>query len=736
MKTRKPVQSKSTRRLLRSIFPESFKIVNDPTSNGYKFINLLYGVEVDEARGRLRELYNNSFVETMDYADTGVVYEVNLSGIPGSQYLNATTAGNIPIKIVNWVTGGEAEFWQGRPTRAKEIGTLTLSGTISSGSHIVGLEYFRNNPSGYGYFIVNTDLDQSNYVSPSGSAWKYSVNNRGALGSYSGLWPGVTTQSFEQQGFDDLLTPPSSGWLANAYPLTREIRDDSGVYWNIDHYEPYHGWVRDSSWHVRAKIDYSGEYYYNTEGDKIWYRTAFNNPYGSGNFTTVYISLRNTPISGTLRLYDIDNVDNSGNAKEISSAGTQLYKLQYSNMFHSEPTGVWEPIYVGYDETVPSDRGFNILEGQPANAYVITSWDYQREGGELDEGTMAYVEGGGDITNVLKITNPQSRYVAEYKYQLYKQARYLTSLTASKYVSLDTDDPIYSLKTVLDNETELTYEFTRNPRYNDDTYRHYGENSRYITFDGWNVRPKSKISKIDFKVPLIASTGPLTNLKIFSTRKDSIGYKAGFAPVYDPNRAYILDCPFDVQVALGTVTENDLSGSGNFLDWINHGDNEIYRVPVDSYYGKKVRHVNSSGYYSLTGTQLVKRPTYFRFRFRAQQPQEIVLMEDSETTENVYIRFLVRADGMLVVEGNGSEFYSRYRMTFDDKMKDIILKYYKDDAFTINPLFDIYVRDDLGFTKLDPMMKTIDTFTVSSTYLRVFRDCSIDIDRFQVWYGV
>lgn len=734
MKTRKPIQAKSTGRLLRSIFPPDFKIVKDPTSNGYKLVNLLYGVEVDEARTRLRETYSNSFIETMDLSDESVTYEVLLSGIPNSQYLNSTVQGGIPIKVVNWHQGGEAEFFDGSPTRLISNGTFTLSGVVESGN-VVGVEYLRSNPSGYGYFLVSTDLDQKNYLSYDGSLWRFNLDNDGNVLSYTGSWPGVATQTFEEQGFDDILTPPSSGWLKSKYPLTRWVLDNSGVYWNIDHYEPYHGWVIDHDGHVVANDDYVGDYYYDSTGTKIWYRTAFNNPYGSGNFTTVYVSLRNAPISGTLRLYDMDVLDSSGNATEILKTGTNMYYLQSSNMQQGQTTtGVWDPTYLGYDETVPKDRGFGSIAGSTATLYTTTSWDYQSAGGAVDEGTMQYVETSGEPTNILKIVNPQSRYIAEYNYKLYKQAKYVTSLEASRYLSLDTTDPIYSLKTVLNNEIPLDYEFTRDSRYENPNFEHYGQKTRYITFDGWTVRPKSKISKIDFNIPLLFSEGSLDSFDSYHVRETSIGYPLGEVPVFTSKKVYYLDCPFDVQVALGTVTEGDWSGSGNFLDWYNTGSNEIFRIPFDSQYGKKIKYENASGYYGLNDVAFMKDRTYFRFRFRAQEPQTVTLMDIKDTTYSGYLGVSVERDGTIAVQSNGTAFYTLDKITFDNNVNDIILKYYKDDEFTTDPLCDIYLKDSFSFRKLPATKHVVSAVPINATYLKLFINCSVDVDRFQIWY--
>jgi hypothetical protein len=60
MRSKHPVQAKSTPNLLR-ILPRQFKMVNDKTSNGYKYTNLLYGAEIDECNDRVKTLYDSLF---------------------------------------------------------------------------------------------------------------------------------------------------------------------------------------------------------------------------------------------------------------------------------------------------------------------------------------------------------------------------------------------------------------------------------------------------------------------------------------------------------------------------------------------------------------------------------------------------------------------------------------------------------------------------------------------------
>lgn len=733
MKTRKPVQSKSTESIIKAILPQEFKMVNDKTSNGYKFLNLLYGVEIDQAREFLQHVYDDSFLESIDLSDQGHLYEVMLSGIPSKGYLNST--GGIPIKITNWNSNGaEAEFYDGPPTRLILQNQVSISGIVQSGN-ILGLNYFRSNVSGYGYFLINANIDSDEFLTLSGSSWKLLLNNTGLIESSSGYWPAVGTFNYTEQGRDDIIYPLTSGYLSKTYPLTRRIRDDSGVYWDIDHYEPYLGWVRDDSFNAVAVNNYSSDYYYDLDGKKIWYRTAFNNPYGSGNYTVEYLNLRNTPISGTLRIYDIDILDVSGNATEIPSAGKNLYRLQSSNMLIGSATGVFDPIYVGYDEEVPTDRGFGDIEGDTANYFLTTSWSYQQEGGKLDEGSMLYVEGSGAITNQIKITNPYSRYLTEYNFKKFNKAKYITSLDGTRYVNYDTDTPIYSIDTIYNNQEDLEFEFTRDPRYIYTVNElSVDERSRFITFDGWRIRPSSRISKIDFNIPVLVSTGPLSDFMAVQGMKSKIGYD-DFVPDIVTTRNYILDCNFNQEVAAGTATEDDQSGNGHELVWENSGPNEIYRYPIDTHYGKRIRYISGSGYYHIDSYEFLQDNTFFRFRFRAYTPQDMTLMELTEAANDNYIKVQVASDGLISIISNGVEqYYSFDKITFGNQFHDLIIRYYPDPNWTDNPVFELYKRGDLGYDKPRVFIRETESGVISTTALHVYQNCSIDADLFQIYY--
>ena len=722
MKTRLPTQALSTKDALTSVLPPSFKMVKDTSSNGYKYFNLLFGIELDYAKLYIKEIYNNSFLPTMDMSLTRDLYQVNLSGLSNGQYLNTTNSG-IPIKIVNnGSPGGETEFWDGDPTRVYLVGTYDLGLTVSG--NITGAQYLRINNSGYGYFLISTDLDHSGFMDPglSGAVWKIDVDDLGNLLNTSGLWPGVATQNFDTQGLDDVLTPLGSGFLSQTYPLQIQVLNSGAYYW-IDAYEPSHGWITDAYGKPVAVIDYSGEYYYTVYGKKLYYRSAFNNPYGSGNFTTEYLNLKNIPISGTLKIYDMDILDVSGNAIEIPATGINLYWFQGDD----PASGV---TYIGYSSTVPNESKYGNIAGLGANLLTTTSWSHQYGSGYISEGSKSWVEGSGTITNQIKMINPHSRYIAEYKFKTYNKTNYITSLDGSRYVAFDTNNPIYSINNVLNNAESIPYEFTRDPVIrgpNND------QGSRYLTFDGYLIRPNSQMSRVDFDIPLLLESGYIS-FRSFQQRYNYVGYSPEFVPIYSSKKIVVVDCPFSTPVIANVCIESDLSGSGNQLEWHDTGTgNQLYLSAVNGVYGKTERHVNGNSYYRVEGISFLKNNTFFRWDFRLFTPNDIVLMDLHDSVQKEYITVKILSTGQLMITSNGKQVQSRYYFLFDDKPKSIIMQTWLDITSGV-PSFNIYVKDSTQFVKQVSFESDLPVVTISDNYLHVFQNSTLDIQHFKLWY--
>lgn len=735
MNSKRPIQAKSTHRILRSILPDDFKMVKDKSSNGYKYINLLYGVEIDIAKDKLSDIYNNSFISNIDLSNTNSLYEVRLSGIP-----RETLSSDIGhIKITD-----ETEFYNGSPTRIIPISGIPLnSGYINNG--IIGLNYFRTNERGSGYLLANLDLEQeSSYISSIYPSYrmklKTSFDDTDDIVSYTGFYNGISTQSYSSGSNDEILEPLDSGYLSKNYPLTRTVQDESGVYHTIDHYEPYLGWTRDENGNLVAVVDYSGSYYYNANGDKVYYRTAFNNPYGYNNYTSAYLDLRYTPISGTLKVYDIDILDSSGNATEIPASGKNLYYFK-SPLLNSQGSGVFDPIYLGYSSTVPYDMGFTSnIAGSSGNLLKTTSWSYLHEGFTYNEESKSYIDGSGKITNKIKIENPNSRYLVEYKYKIHDYSRYITTLDSIGYINLDIMDPIYTLDNISGNIIKRDYNFTRDPRFIKKNARGIitsDERSKRITFDGLDVRPGKNIYRIDFNLPLELESGPLTHFKSINGNKIYIGYTDEHVPQVTTQRNYYLNCPFNQSVSNNSVTEQDLTGNGNELSFYGSGNSKVIRINYGSSYGKKIINDNIS-YFQCSGVYLLKNYTHFDLSFKIKKRQQCTLLYIQDSLRERYLELNINSNGLISIRSDGYKYTGSEYFNFENIEKRMILRYRPDQISSSIPYIELYYSDpnNMGFKQID-LFRTEDTQEViTSGYIHCFKNCTIDVDHVKIYNEV
>jgi hypothetical protein len=754
MNPKLPIQAQCTERILKSVLPEHFKIVSDNSSNGYKYINLLYGAEFDLANQMIKESYNNSFITSIDLTTDYALYELTFSGVPITSYLNSS--GSVPIKITN-----ETEFYTGSPTRLVSVGTLPLpmyyltytGGLVASGagfqnsfdqgfntpcwsvvSGIMGLEYIRKDMRGSGYLVVSSDIDQEKgffsgmyplFVIDVGSNLKTS----GDYVNTYGMFTGIKDRNYSGDLTYETLYPIDGKTLSGNYPLTREVIDDSGIICNIDHYTPYHGWMRNDVGTVVAVVDYSGEYYYDESGNKIYYRTAYNNPYGYNNYSVAYLDLLYPPISGTLKVFDIDILDVSGNATEIPSNGKTLYYYKSPKMFLGNPSGdleaKFDPIYLGYSSIVPSGQGFSSnMEGSGCSIYKTTSWNYLHVGGGIDSGTLAYVDGTGLITNKLMLSGYHSRYMVEYKYKIYNNLKYVSSLLSNGTVSLDTQGPLFVSNT--DKYNPVPYEFTKDPYYGN-------ESTRIITFDGLKVRPGSRIGKINFNIPMKYIEGDLNGPIFQNTNKLYAGYSNEFVPQISNFRHYVCNCLFDAKVS-GNLIERDLTGYGNDLRY--SGVNSIYRINYNDKYGKKIIKNTGESYYYKDNNSYLLENTYFQFDCKIRNSQSCRLLELYNDALDKYICFDLDPDGRLRIESDGYMFYSNEFISFNTKNKSIILRYSPDEFSSIIPTFKIYYKEsgDPWYRIIDTTPSSYTAQTVDSTTLKIFKNCSIDIGSFKIFY--
>ena len=726
MNTNRLINAKSTERLLKSVFPEKFKFVSDKESNGYRLINILYGNEVDEALDRLEDVYNDSFLSTLDIAHNFTIYDATISGIPHTGYL--TSSGVPLIRIVS-----EDEFYNAPPTRLVPRSSgdyLDLYSGIPSGMGMVGLEYMRTDNRGSGYFLVLSDVLQSDaYISGwEGTAWKGDIDSYGNIDNWSGYWPGIVTHNYDNKGVDEVLVPESSGTLKKRYPIKRRVVDESGVFHYIDHFEPNPSWTFDENGTAIAVDDYQMPFYFDDAGDKIYYRTALNNPYGSGNYTTVYLDLQYTPISGTMTLLDMDILNSSGYATPIPMSGKTLYTFTSPYMFVGEDSGVFDPVYLGYGTGVPYGEGFGRWEGSGTTALKVTSWEYLHEGGSIDPGTFQYVDGSGPITNKIKIVNPHSRYIVEYKYPIYKKALYVSSPEATPILSMDTSFPLYSIRNINDNKEEIEYEFTRNPKYQDISE---DSKSKIVTFNGLDVRPSSKVSQVDITIPLVAS-GMITSFITHDIGSGYIGYSKNHVPIISSIKNYKLDCLFD---SLSGDIEIDRSTQLNNLTYSGSVLNYKYNMNYNSSLGKSLVYSSGDQYFETSGNAFFTDNTFYAFGFTAYKQNNITLIDMRSDSLSGYLLAEITSKGIIKVHSNGYIYSSRDKIDFNSNNKELIIRYYPDDVSSAVPVFELFLKENDPWYNILSINKSEETAydTSGLYYTRVYKDCTIDIDYCKIY---
>lgn len=708
----------NTNKLLKQVFPADFKMVKDKTSNGYKLSNLLYGVEIDLIWDRFEQLRNDNYLHSLDYSedpDTSTVYlDASRSGV----YLwGLADSSDVPVRVTN-----RRQFDTGIPTRLSNIGTLTISG-VDYG--YVGLEYFRSNRRGDGFILTSLNEDMS-ILYPAGisGVHKISSDNIGNFQTwnYSGENPGILEQSYSVVGRYEMFNPLTAEQLAEEYPLTRNIRaPESGVInspeitYTIDHYTPYNGYYWDTETSIYKAVGYPTERYFDKEYESYrYYRTALNNPYGSGNYTTVYLNLEHVPISGTLKIFDIDALDPSGNAIEIPQLGKQLY--YYEGVYNS---GVAEhtPEYLGYDAQVPPMMtldGSGVPTGAP---FTITTWDYCRESGGLGEDLVWTEYPTNKITNRIQITNPYSRYIAEYKYYINKNIKFITSTNSTPYVRIEDENYIHTINDISENLRLTTdFRFSKDPR----------PEKTALTFDGWARRPGSTIGKVQVDVDLSTQSAPLVDSITLPLDKEPIGYTFKSSPNRVEYKTTIVDQLFD-----GNNTFNLTNTSGSVVDIINYHE----------YYGSRMRYSGSGDtYYSISGYYGCRnavvnniRSIDLAFKYYTSNISDSILAQSSNSID--FWRITLLANGRFQIDDPDYSLYSFMGLVNNNQNYRIIVQ--RDVGYergSSDTMFRLYVKAGNAVFKEWPLTLKDNPNTVPPyTRTDFFVNCTLDIKHAKIY---
>ena len=708
----------NTSKLLKQVFPSDFKMVKDKTSNGYKLSNILYGAEVDIIWDQINSVYTDNYLDSLDYSEDPDVAIVYLDvAISGNTLWGQTDYRDSPITVTN-----KRVFETGKPTRLSAVGTLTISG-VNYG--YVGLEYFRSDRRGNGYILTSLNEDAATlYAAAESGVHKITSDSVGEFQTwnYSGENPIVLEQSYASVGRYEIISPLTSLQLEQEYPLTLDIRAPQGGVlgatestYTIDHYTPYNGYYWDSVASTYKAVGYPTDKYY----DKIdlvkkYYRTALNNPFGSGNYTTIYSPLEQVPISGTLKVYDIDNLDSEGNAIEIPQTGKNVY---YYNGIYQSGVLLHTPDYLGYSQNVPPEMTADSSVTPTGYLYSITSWDYCRESGGLGEDLVWTEVPNNLITNRIKIINPYSRYMVEYKYFSHNKIKFISSTISTPYVRLQDNNYLYTVEDT-DSNLELTkdFQFSRDPR----------PDRIGLTFDGWKYRPGSTIGKVQVNLDLSTTSDDLTDNVVLPLDQEPIGYTFATVPNRNDSKITFINEVFD--------------GSNSFT-LLNSGGSTTNLINYDTYYGTRMQY-NSIGdlYYYASGFYDCRnqvagniRSIDLSFKFYTNPTSDIVLAQSSNGTD--FWRITLKSNGTIQIDDPDYSLYSYNKITHNTSNYRIIVQ--RDIQYErglSDTMFRLYVKTNNSIFKEFPLtLKDISNSVPVDIRTSFFINSSLDIKSAKIY---
>lgn len=706
--------SKQTNRLIKQVFPDKFKISSDDSSNGFKYINLAYGIEVDNVYDSIDDVRHNNSLELFDYGTDVEYYEVNLN----KNIMDNTLWGDdYKIKVTT-----EDEFDNGWPTRMELVGNYVLaSGEQYSGVLPIGLEYTRIDIEGSGIVLVNLGINTATSNDFGFQSFTLNLDSLGVISypSVSGKNYLIKKQSYDIVGYDEVLSPKSYQELLKLFPANRVLRlPVSGIVTNglmdytIDHYTPDNGYYWDNLDNTYKAIGYNSEYYYDNNFEKIYYRTMLNNPYGSGVYKTIYAPLEFIPISGSLRLWDLDNLDISGNMHEVLSTGTPVF--QYSGLYNKNTINEQQlATYIGYSTGVPHE--FLPENSDHETVYTShlldTSWEYMTEGSELNE-QFEWDEPISGLTNLIKINNPISRYVVTYDYKTGDYNNYITTMNSTKFIKYYDGNYVFTQTDNTNNLTELESQLSKNTE------------QAAITFNGLDIRPGSYIDRVDVTANVNEkSTESLTSSNTtISLERNIPGSKKLLIPNNIDHRTYMLNNVFTHQYSGLLTLTNDYSS--------------VYDVNIDTFSGQRLIYTSGvlnysiSGYYDLETDGETHRFVKTGFKFNRPlvnlPEQEIIYSDDGS---GVFWKMSINSYGNVIINNNTSRLTSYNTILPNTELSELILERNMqfNNGYDINE-FNIYYRngDDI-FKKFKFNIYNIQQSGITDDKTLFFNNCSLDI---------
>ena len=407
-----------------SRFPAWMKL-QQPSSIGFRFVDTILGNELELFSNTL-DIYKtyNSIVQCPIDALTKL-YQVELP-----HFLNSVTIESEEGTIIN-IVENDHEFLTNPPTRITGPEIIQPSGL--EGASIVGLEWLDGFPTGS--LVIKRD---SSDITAS-SLLYYDISTKNDLVNLqpvSGISFGIAYVGLGQNSSFNNINQPESEWsLKKKYP--------DGI------------WITPSGEQTTkpSGIFDTQSFIDSDTGVKTYYKKSLNNPYGSGIYNQADTTLTFTPISGTIKVYDVFNLT-SGVPTEIPSSGLNYYTFTsgyYNSEIDTTTLDTWN--YKGFDNPIPWDilpqdmKNDRVTMGFPGVGPIPTlagnvSWRMLPIGGYVDDevypnnGTFNWIDGPSTSgSNTIRFSGHFSKYDIQYAYQQYDNITQISADPKDAYKS-------------------------------------------------------------------------------------------------------------------------------------------------------------------------------------------------------------------------------------------------------------------------------------------------------------
>jgi len=702
---KKIYKSNNTFRLINTVFPSDYKLATDTKSNGYTLINSMYSLEVDSIKSYLDQSKHAISFENYDYGYDSNFSYVSFPTLIESGILYGTyNTKDYPITITTHSVfmDGPATRFIYNPTHSIDLPQQT------NASGIYGLEYMRTTKEGSGLLFFNTDATTDTpflynnvfqtYKLPLSDLMEPDFNN------ISGIVIGAESVTGNVNDKLEVLSP------AGFSNLNRQYKTQTTVYlpdlstidrikraYTLDYYEPEQYYWDDYTNTYKPQLR---EFEYYMKGtEKVYMRAMLNNPNGSGVFDTEYLDLAHIPISGTLKVFDLENLTDEDKPFEIPASGINSYT--YTTVGDDTKSNY---TYLGYYDTVPYEQGL-IDDNVPAIYYKTTSWDYVNE----EDGLIGFdwvSVASGTITNKIKIKNPISKYIVTYDYLLDKKHYCITTTYGNKYIRYYDSDYIYSQTDLEDNMYDVAVSLSVEK-----------ETRRAITFDGFDVRPGSMIDKVELR-------GILNHTTLIDSSYQ-FNVNGGTIPGYSNNLTPDID---SVEIVKFNHSINNM---------IFNSTSNIKPIFINKSYGLRMKDSNAVSdvnvFYELYD-EFLTEDRVFKTRFKSQSiaPSfEIMKSVNADSSWKIYL-----VNGMLHITDFVSSFKTIINIFEGVNDIEIMLIINGDYNTQLNtPRFTLLVSHAGKFYTSIPLAEypndQFDEF--GADYSSIFNGANIDLDYITIY---